>query len=118
MANVITIREAMKQEPCVTWESARRALRAVNEGDQSFDTLGEAIGSLRGVSGWRVAETKDIEDDGRYYLEFSYKLDTAQLPRPMQIGLGGNQGWALSVDRNLTLTLEAPPTPPPNRPQP
>ncbi len=103
----------------LTWQPLTRQYRVSTGGlHQSFDTLGEAIASLRGVSGWRVAETKDIEDDGRYYLEFSYKLDTAQLPRPMQIGLGGSQGWALSVDRNLTLTLEAPSTPPPNRPQP
>ena len=65
-----------------------------------------------------LARGKEIEDDGRYYLEFSYKLDTAQLPRPLQIGLGGSQGWTLGVDRTLTLTLEAPAAPPPNKPQP
>ena len=77
-----------------------------------------AAASLRGVSGWRVADAKEIEDDGRYYLEFSYKLDTAQLPRPMQIGLGGSQGWTLGVERTLTLNLETPSAPPPNKPQP
>ncbi|WP_067069433.1 DUF4390 domain-containing protein [Roseateles chitosanitabidus] len=103
----------------LTWQPLTRQYRVSTGGlHQSFDTLGEAIASLRGVSGWRVADAKDIEDAGRYYLEFSYKLDTTQLPRPMQIGLGGSQGWTLSADHTLTLNLEAPATPPPNKPQP
>lgn len=103
----------------LTWQPLTRQYRVSTGGlHQSFDTLGEAIASLRGASGWRVADTREIEDDGRYYLEFSYKLDTSQLPRPMQIGLGGNPGWALSVDRTLSLTLESPAAPPPNKPQP
>lgn len=103
----------------LTWQPLTRQYRVSTGGlHQSFDTLGEAIASLRGVSGWRVSDAKEIEDEGRYYLEFSYRLDTTQLPRPMQIGLGGSQGWTLSVDRNLTLNLEAPAAPPPNKPQP
>ncbi|WP_343636803.1 DUF4390 domain-containing protein [Roseateles sp.] len=103
----------------LTWQPLTRQYRVSTGGlHQSFDTLGEAVASLRGVSGWRVADAKEIEDDGRYYLEFSYKLDTAQLPRPMQIGLGGSQGWTLGVERTLTLNLETPSAPPPNKPQP
>ncbi|WP_416760282.1 DUF4390 domain-containing protein [Roseateles sp. So40a] len=103
----------------LTWQPLTRQYRVSTGGlHQSFDSLGEAIASLRGVSGWRVADAKEIEDDGRYYLEFSYKLDTAQLPRPLQIGLGGAQGWSLSVDRNLTLQLESPAAPPASKPQP
>lgn len=71
--------------------------------NQNFETLAEAVAALRGASQWRIAEPKDIDDDGRYYIEFSYKLDTSQLPRPMQIGLGAPQGWTLSVERNLAL---------------
>ncbi|MET0209348.1 MAG: DUF4390 domain-containing protein [Burkholderiaceae bacterium] len=103
----------------LTWQPLTRQYRVSTGGlHQSFDTLNEAISSLRGVSGWRVAETKDIEDEGRYYMAFSYKLDTTQLPRPLQIGLGGSQGWTLSVEHNQALALEAPPAPPPNKPQP
>ena len=58
---------------------------------------------MRGVAGWRVAEPHEIDDGGQYYMEFSYKLDTSQLPKPMQIGLGAPQGWALSVERSLPL---------------
>lgn len=103
----------------LTWQPLTRQYRVSTGGlHQSFDTLGEAIASMRGVSAWRVADAKDIEDDGSYYLEFSYKLDTSQLPRPLQIGLGGNQGWTLGVERHQPLMLEQPAAPPPNRPQP
>ena len=71
--------------------------------NQSYASLSEALSALRGVSGWRIAEPKDIEDDGRYYLEFSYRLDTSQLPSPLQIGLGGQSEWALGIERTLRL---------------
>ena len=37
----------------------------------------------------------------RYYVEFSFKLDTSQLPRPMQFGIGGQADWTLGVERTL-----------------
>ena len=91
----------------LSWQPLTRQYRVSTGGlHQSFETLAEAMASLRGVSGWRIADAKDIEDDGRYYLEFSYKLDTSQLPKPMQIGLGAPQGWTLSVERHVPLNLE------------
>jgi hypothetical protein len=88
----------------LAWQPLTRQYRVSTGGlNQSYESLAEAVASLRGVSGWRIAEAKDLEDDGRYYLEFSYKLDTSQLPRPMQIGLGAPQGWDLKVERTLNL---------------
>lgn len=88
----------------LAWQALTRQYKVSTGGlNQSFTSLEEALISLRGVSGWRVADTRDLEDGGSYYLEFSYRLDTSQLPRPMQIGLGSPQGWSLSVERTLTL---------------
>lgn len=82
----------------LAWQPLTRQYRVSTGGlHQSFATLDEAMTALRGQSGWRVAEPKDIEDGGSYYLEFSYRLDVSQLPRPMQIGL--QAGFALSVDQ-------------------
>lgn len=82
----------------LSWQPLTRQYRVSNGGlHQSFGTLDEALTVLRGQSAWRIAEPKDIEDGGSYYLEFSYKLDVTQLPRPMQIGL--QSGFALSVDQ-------------------
>jgi hypothetical protein len=80
------------------WYALLRQYRVSTGGlHQSFATLDEALTMLRGQSAWRIAEPKDIEDSGSYYLEFSYKLDVSQLPRPMQIGL--QTGFALSTEQ-------------------
>jgi len=86
----------------LAWQPLTRQYRVSTGGlHQSFPSLAEALASLRSQSGWRIAEPRDIEDDGRYYLEFSYKLDVTQLPRPMQIGL--QSGFALSVEARREL---------------
>ena len=82
----------------LAWQPLTRQYRVSTGGlHQSFATLDEAMTVLRGQSAWHIAEPKDIEDSGNYYLEFSYRLDVSQLPRPMQIGL--QSGFALSVDQ-------------------
>ncbi len=82
----------------LAWQPLTRQYRVSNGGlHQSFATLEEALTVLRGQSAWHIADAKDIEDSGSYYLEFSYKLDVSQLPRPMQIGL--QSGFALSVEQ-------------------
>ncbi|MDR7269669.1 hypothetical protein J2X20_002298 [Pelomonas saccharophila] len=82
----------------LAWQPLTRQYRVSNGGlHQSFGTLEEAMTVLRGQSAWHIADAKDIEDSGSYYLEFSYKLDVTQLPRPMQIGL--QSGFALSIEQ-------------------
>ena len=82
----------------LAWQPLTRQYRVSNGGlHQSFTTLEEALTVLRGQSAWHIADAKDIEDSGSYYLEFSYKLDVSQLPRPMQIGL--QSGFALSIEQ-------------------
>ena len=87
------------------WKSLLRQYRVSTGGlQQSFSTLDEALTALRGISGWRIAEPKDIEDSGSYYLEFSYKLDVTQLPRPLQIGL--QSGFALGIEQKRNLAAD------------
>jgi hypothetical protein len=82
----------------LAWQPLTRQYRVSTGGlHQSFGTLEEAMNVLRSQSAWRIAEPKDIDDSGGYYLEFSYKLDVSQLPRPMQIGL--QSGFSLSVEQ-------------------
>lgn len=83
----------------LAWQPLTRQYRVSTGGlNQSYASLDEALNALRGVSGWRLAEPKEIDDDGRYYMEFSYRLDANQLPRPMQIGLTSLPGFALSTE--------------------
>lgn len=76
----------------------RVSLASIN---QSFQTLEEALASLSRSAGWRLAELAQLDPDSRYYVDFSYKLDTSQLPGPMQFGLGGGSDWAVGVQRSV-----------------
>jgi hypothetical protein len=66
--------------------------------NQHHDNLSDAIASLSRVVNWKLAEPPQL-DDGRYYVEFSYELDTTQMPRPLQIGIGGLSDWTLRAER-------------------
>jgi hypothetical protein len=66
---------------------------------QSFATLTEAMAPLSRVSGWRLLDADKLDAGERYYVEFSFKLDSSQLPQPMQIDLGGD--WKLGIERSL-----------------
>lgn len=68
---------------------------------QSYATLGEALNALSGSARWKIADHSQIDPDEKYYVEFSYKLDTSQLPRPMQFGIGAAADWSLGVERTV-----------------
>lgn len=71
--------------------------------NQSFATLPEALAVVSRSARWKVAELSQLDADSHHYVEFSYRLDTSQLPSPMQIGLGGQGEWALAIERTLRL---------------
>lgn len=71
--------------------------------NQSLPSLAEALAAVSRSSGWKLAEPQAIDPDSRYSVEFSYRLDTTQLPGPMQFGLGGPGDWALGAERRLRL---------------
>jgi hypothetical protein len=66
---------------------------------QSFATRSEAFAAMRRGVNWKIADLGQLEDGSRHYVEFSFRLDTSLLPRPMQIGIGNAPDWALSVER-------------------
>ncbi len=70
---------------------------------QNYPTRVEAIASFSRMARWKIAEPGQLEEGGRHYLEFQYRLDTTQLPRPMQIGISGEADWQLSVKRTLRI---------------
>jgi hypothetical protein len=66
---------------------------------QNYTTRAEAFAAISRSARWKIAEAAQIEEGSRHYVEFSFRLDTSQLPRPMQIGIGGQADWAMSVQR-------------------
>ncbi|MDE2457252.1 MAG: DUF4390 domain-containing protein [Burkholderiales bacterium] len=71
--------------------------------NQTYPTLADCLASISRSAGWKLADLSQLDAGDRYYIEFSYKLDTTQLPSPMQLGLGGQTVWAIGVERQLAL---------------
>jgi len=66
---------------------------------QNYASRSEAFAAISRNVRWKIAEGPQIDENSRQYVEFSFKLDTSQLPRPMQIGIGGQADWTISVQR-------------------
>lgn len=73
----------------------------------SFDTLEEALSAMKRVSRWKIADVTDLESGVKYKVDFNFRLDLAQLPRPFQIGALGQSDWDLTAATSTTLTLAA-----------
>lgn len=73
---------------------------------QNFDTEEEALAAIQRISGWRVAEAGEIDPQQDYRVEFRFRLDVSQLPRPFQIGAVGQSDWNISATRSLRLAQE------------
>jgi len=75
---------------------------------QTFDTREEAMAAVQHISHWKVAETTELDPEARYNVDFRFRLDVSQLPRPFQIGAVGHADWDIAVMRNQRLTAESP----------
>lgn len=70
---------------------------------QNHNRLSEAMATVSRLGRWQVADAVQAEAGERHYAEFNWRLDTTQLPRPMQFGLGAGSEWNLGVERTLRL---------------
>lgn len=68
---------------------------------QTVSSQTEALGLASRIVGWKLADAQRLGPDEQYYVEFSYKLDTSQLPRPMQLNVGALNEWSLEFERTL-----------------
>jgi hypothetical protein len=69
--------------------------------NQTHATLADALAAASSSAGWKLAELAQIDPDKSYYVEFEYRLDTSQLPSPMQFGLVTQGDWAVGASRLL-----------------
>ena len=90
----------------VVFQPLTSTYRVTTEGglSQTYPTRAEAIAAVSRSTRWKVAEAGQIEEGSRHYLEFDFRLDVNLLPRPMQIGVGGQPDWQLSVRRSQRIT--------------
>jgi len=74
-----------------TWRLSYHALtrqyRLTRDGIiRPFDSATGALAALAGLRGWRVIEAGEVEPGQVYEARVRLRLDTAQLPKPFQIG--------------------------------
>ena len=74
--------------------------------NQGFDTLQQALAAVKRISRWRIAGANELDPSLRYRVEFKFRLDLSQLPRPFQIGALGQSDWDVSIMRNEVLVPE------------
>lgn len=68
---------------------------------RQYNQLGDALDALRRTNRWRIAEPVAYADEQDYEVAFRFMLDPNELPRPLQIGLGGQPNWNVSVERRV-----------------
>ena len=73
---------------------------------QNFDSLQDALQAMQRISRWKIADASALEADTRHNVEFRFRLDMSQLPRPFQIGVVGQSEWNLGASRNYRLNTE------------
>jgi hypothetical protein len=76
--------------------------------NQNYDTLDEALSTIQRVARWKIADTSDLDPGAAYTLDFNFRLDLSQLPRPFQIGMAGQREWSIAARFNDRLRLEFP----------
>lgn len=74
--------------------------------NQNFDTLDDALDSIRRVGRMRLGDSADIGEATSHDVMFQFRLDTSQLPRPFQIGAVGQSDWNISIEKSARLPLE------------
>ncbi len=76
--------------------------------NQSFDTLEQALATVKRVAYWPVANLAELSSGVKYKVEFRFRLDISQLPLPFQIGTLGQTDWDLAAAATAPLTIAAP----------
>lgn len=72
----------------------------------AYDSLEEALSAIKRSTNWRVVDATDIELGGKYRLDYQFKLDLTQFPRPFQIGTLGESDWTMNVKRSQSFAFE------------
>lgn len=75
---------------------------------QTFETREEALAAIQRVSRWRIAEPGELDPDATHYVDFRFRLDVSQLPRPFQIGAVGQSDWNILAVRTQRLSSDTP----------
>lgn len=74
---------------------------------QTFDSLPQALAAIKRISRWKFADAADLDASVKYKLDFRFKLDLGQLPRPFQIGAIGQTDWDIAASVLMPFIAES-----------
>lgn len=74
---------------------------------QTYEDLPEALAAVQRISRWKISDVALPDADAAYSIDFRFRLDVTQLPRPFQIGAVGRPDWNLFIGRSMRLSAEA-----------
>ena len=69
-----------------------------SSGVNSYSTLDEALRQIRLVRGRTLIDKRELRSGERYELSLRLKLDTTQLPKPLQVNTLVSREWSLTSD--------------------
>lgn len=75
--------------------------------NQNFDSWSEALNTVRRMTRWKIADASELTPNARYLVEFRFRLDLAQLPRPLQIGTLGQADWSVALASEHVIDVES-----------
>lgn len=75
--------------------------------NQNFEALPDALAAVQRLSRWRIADISELDLEQRHLVEFRFRLDMSQLPRPFQIGTLGQADWNIVGSSRQPLVLES-----------
>jgi hypothetical protein len=73
---------------------------------QIFDSRDEALAAVQRISRWKIAEADAVDPEITHSVDFRFRLDVSQLPRPFQIGAVGQADWIILAVRQQRLVFE------------
>jgi hypothetical protein len=74
--------------------------------NQSFDSMQDALSSVRRFYRWRIGDATDVATGTKHWVRFKFELDVAQFLMPLQIGALGQSDWQLVLVADQEITLE------------
>jgi hypothetical protein len=74
--------------------------------NQNFETLSQALSTIKRISRWKIADTAGLDPAVDYRVDYRFKLDLSQLPLPLQIGTLGQADWNVAVSLQTPFSLD------------
>jgi hypothetical protein len=65
---------------------------------QPYETLAEALATIRTVRDWKVSDQPALASAGHLQARLRLRLDTSMLPKPFQVDTLTNRDWVLASD--------------------